>query len=50
VNVNVNAAGGGGSASSKGERAAEATKLARMVESSTMQVITREKRPGGLLY
>ena len=48
VNITVND-NGGGSASGSGPNANEARALARMIESSTLAIINREKRPGGTL-
>jgi len=48
VNITVNA-DGGVQASSQGSQAEEASRLARMIEASTVSIINREKRPGGIL-
>ena len=48
VNITVNA-DGGGTSSSQGTKAKEAAQLGRLVESSVVSIINREKRPGGLL-
>ena len=48
VNITVNE-NGGSSSSSQGDKAKEALALGRMVESSVVAIITREKRPGGIL-
>ena len=48
VNITVNSAGNS-SGSSQGSNKDDATKLAKLIESSTMAVINREKRPGGTL-
>ena len=48
VNITVNE-NGGSSSSSQGDRAKEALALGRMVESSVVAILTREKRPGGIL-
>ena len=47
VNIVINE--GKTSTSSSGSNQGEAVRLAKMVESATMQVINREKRPGGSL-
>ena len=50
TNVNIVVNQNGTSTSSvSGQNAEDAAKLARMVEASTMAVLTRERRPGGLL-
>ena len=48
VNITVNTTGGS-TTSSQGERAKEAAALGRLVESSVVSIINREKRPGGSL-
>ena len=48
VNITVNE-NGGSSSTSQGDKAKEALALGRMVESSVVAIITREKRPGGIL-
>ena len=48
VNITVND-NGGGSASSSGPNSQQAAQLARLIESSTLAIINREKRPGGTL-
>ena len=48
VNITVNE-NGGSSSSSQGDRAKEALALGRLVESSVVAIINREKRPGGIL-
>ena len=48
VNITVNE-NGGSSSVSQGDKAKEALALGRMVESSVVAIITREKRPGGIL-
>jgi phage-related minor tail protein len=48
VNITINE-NGGSSSSSQGDKAKEALALGRMVESSVVAIITREKRPGGIL-
>jgi phage-related minor tail protein len=48
VNITVND-NGGGTASGSGPNQKNAAQLARLIESSTLAIINREKRPGGTL-
>ena len=48
VNITVNTTGGS-TTSSQGDKAKEAAALGRLVESSVVSIINREKRPGGSL-
>ena len=48
VNITVNTTGGS-TTSSQGDKAKEAAALGRLVESSVVSIINREKRPGGIL-
>jgi hypothetical protein len=48
VNITVNSNGSGNTAS-RGDNSGETTRLAKMIEASTLAIINREKRPGGAL-
>lgn len=48
VNITVNS-NGGGSSSASGNNAQDAARLGRLIERSTLAIITREKRAGGTL-